>query len=85
MAIAHGKVKKDLKLLRDDLTSYQKNRKVIQKAISYIKILKSNDEYSFLELKPVTGRKHQLRKQLFMIGHSNIQLLVLKRNLNQKI
>ncbi len=69
LAIAHGKVKKDLKLLRDDLTSYQKNRKVIQKAISYIKILKSNDEYSFLELKPVTGRKHQLRKQLYNIGN----------------
>ena len=69
LAIAHGKVKKDLKLLRDDLTSYQKNRKVIQKAISYIKILKSNDEYSFLELKPVTGRKHQIRKQLYNIGN----------------
>ena len=25
--------------------------------------------YSFVELKPITGRKHQLRKQLFNIGH----------------
>ena len=34
-----------------------------------MKILKSNDEYSFLELKPITGRKHQLRKQLYNIGN----------------
>ena len=34
-----------------------------------LKILKSNEKYSLLELKPVTGRKHQLRKQLFNIGN----------------
>ena len=26
-----------------------------------------NSEYSFLELNPITGRKHQLRKQLYNI------------------
>ena len=40
----------------------------MQKAISYLKILKSNTKYSLLELRPVTGRKHQLRKQLYAIG-----------------
>ena len=55
--------------MKDDLVLYDKNRKVIQKAISYIKVLKSNNKYSFVELKPITGRKHQLRKQLFNIGH----------------
>ena len=69
LAITHGKVKKDIKLLQDNLITYEKNKKVIQKAISYLKILKSSDEYSFLELKPITGRKHQLRKQLFNIGN----------------
>ena len=47
----------------------RKNKKIIQKAISYIKILKSTASYSFLELKPITGRKHQLRKQLYNIGN----------------
>ena len=55
--------------MKDDLILYEKNRKIIQKAISYIKVLKSNNKYSFVELKPITGRKHQLRKQLFNIGH----------------
>ena len=31
--------------------------------------LKANNDYSFLELKPITGRKHQLRKQLYNIGN----------------
>ena len=69
LAITYGAVKKGINLLQDNLTTYEKNKKVIQKAISHLKILKSNDEYSFLELKPITGRKHQLRKQLYNIGN----------------
>ena len=34
-----------------------------------MKILKSNEGYSFVELNPITGRKHQLRKQLLKIGN----------------
>ncbi len=69
LAIAHGSVNKDLNLLQDNLITYEKNKKVVQKAISHLKIVKSNNEYSFLELKPITGRKHQLRKQLYNIGN----------------
>ena len=29
-----------------------------------------NQNTSLLELKPITGRKHQIRKQLYSIGHS---------------
>ena len=50
----------------------KKKKKIIQKATSYIKILKGNSEYSLLELRPITGRKHQLRKQLYNIGNSII-------------
>ena len=32
-------------------------------------MIKSNEGYSFLELNPITGRKHQLRKQLLNIGN----------------
>ena len=69
IAVTHGSVNKELKVMKDDLILYEKNRKVIQKAISYVKVLRSNNKYSFVELKPITGRKHQLRKQLFNIGH----------------
>ena len=72
IAVVYGQVSKELKILEVDLTLYEKERKIVQKATSYIKVLKSNSEYSLLELKPITGRKHQLRKQLYNIGSSII-------------
>jgi 23S rRNA pseudouridine955/2504/2580 synthase len=72
LAVVYGEVKKDIKVLEGDLILYENNKKFIQKATSYLKILKSNNEYSLLELRPVTGRKHQLRKQLYNIGNSII-------------
>jgi len=69
LAITYGDVTKDISLLEDDLISYDNNKKIVQKAISHLKILKSNGEYSLLELNPITGRKHQLRKQLYNIGN----------------
>ena len=68
LAITQGRVNRDIKILRDELTFYENNKKIIQKAISNLKIIKSNEGYSFLELNPITGRKHQLRKQLLEIG-----------------
>jgi len=72
LAVVYGEVSNEIKVLEDDLILYEKERKIIQKATSYIKILKSNSEYSLLELRPITGRKHQLRKQLYNIGNSII-------------
>ena len=69
LALCYGKVSKDLHTLKDDLIIFEKKKKIIQKAITHLKILKRNENYSFLELKPITGRKHQLRKQLFNIGN----------------
>ena len=68
LAIVYGKVDKSLKVMRDDLIYYENNKKIYQKAVSNIKIIKSNEGYSYLELNPITGRKHQLRKQLLKIG-----------------
>ena len=68
----YGEVSKEIKVLEDNLVLYEKEKKIIQKATSYIKILKGNSEYSLLELRPITGRKHQLRKQLYNIGNSII-------------
>jgi len=72
LAVVYGEVPKEIKVLEDDLILYEKDRKIIQKATSYIKILKSSSDYSLLELRPITGRKHQLRKQLYNIGNSII-------------
>ena len=69
IAIAHGKVLSSIKTMKDDLILYDNGRKIIQKAISYLKVIKSNSEFSLVELNPITGRKHQLRKQLYNIGN----------------
>jgi len=68
LAIVYGKVDKSIKIMKDDLTYHENNKKIIQKAVSNLKIIKSNEGYSYLELNPITGRKHQLRKQLLKIG-----------------
>ena len=72
LAVVYGEVSAEIKVLEDDLIIYENERKIIQKATSYIKILKGSSEYSLLELRPITGRKHQLRKQLYNIGNSII-------------
>ena len=69
LAIVYGKVDKSIKVMKDDLIYYENNKKFFQKAVSNIKIIKSNEGYSYLELNPITGRKHQLRKQLLKIGN----------------
>ena len=68
LAIVYGKVDKSIKVMKDNLIYYENNKKTFQKAVSNLKIIKSNDGYSYLELNPITGRKHQLRKQLLNIG-----------------
>ena len=69
LAIVYGKVNKSIKVLKDNLIYHEKNKKIFQNALSNIKIIKSNEGYSsYLELNPITGRKHQLRKQLLNIG-----------------
>ena len=68
LAIVYGKVDKSIKVMKDDLIYYENNKQILQKAVSNLKIIKSNDGYTYLELNPITGRKHQLRKQLLKIG-----------------
>jgi 23S rRNA pseudouridine955/2504/2580 synthase len=69
LALVYGKVNKSIKVMKDDLIYYENKKKIIQKAISNLKIIKSNEGYSLLELNPITGRKHQLRRQLLNIGN----------------
>ncbi len=68
LAIVYGKVNKSIKIMRDHLIYFENNKKITQKAISNLRIIRSNEDYTFLELNPITGRKHQLRKQLLNIG-----------------
>jgi len=69
LAIVYGEIPKGTKILEDELILYENDKKIIQKALSYLKLLKTNSQYSLLELRPITGRKHQLRKQLYNLGN----------------
>tara|TARA_Y100000590_G_scaffold403815_1_gene490831 strand:+ start:105 stop:1004 length:900 start_codon:yes stop_codon:yes gene_type:complete len=69
LALTYGKISKSTKTLRDNLIYYDNKKKTEQKAITHVKVIKSSNNYSFLELNPITGRKHQLRRQLYNIGN----------------
>ena len=68
LALVYGKVNNSIKTMNDDLVYYENNKKITQKAISNLRVIKSNEGYSYIELNHITGRKHQLRKQLLNIG-----------------
>ena len=69
LAVCHGHISKKKGELKNELITFENNKKKIEKAITYYKVLSETDTTSFLELKPVTGRKHQLRKQLALINN----------------
>ena len=70
LAICHGELEKNSGEWNDDLIRYDNGKKIIEKAKTFYKVIDKNYNSSLIEMKPVTGRKHQLRKQLFNIGHS---------------
>ena len=69
LAICHGEVNKNSGIWDNDLIRYDDDKKIIEKAKTIFKVVDKNSEASLLELKPITGRKHQLRKQLLAIGN----------------
>ena len=68
LAICHGELVKDFGEWNDDLIRYDGGKKILEKAKTLYKVLDKNAEASLVELKPITGRKHQLRKQLYALG-----------------
>ena len=70
LAICHGEIEKDSGEWNNDLIRYDNGKKIIEKAKTIFKVIDKNSNSSLVEMKPITGRKHQLRKQLFNIGHS---------------
>ena len=68
LAICHGELDENSGEWNNDLVRYDGDKKIIEKAKTLFKVLDKNSEASLIQLKPITGRKHQLRKQLFAIG-----------------
>ena len=73
IAICHGEITiKDKGSWKNNLIRYDETKKIVENAETYYEILDKNNNSTFIQLKPITGRKHQLRKQLFYLGHSII-------------
>ena len=69
LAICHGALSKQKGILKDTLVRYDNNKKITEQAETFFKVIDKNSFCSLVEMKPITGRKHQLRKQLLLLGH----------------
>ena len=69
LAICYGSLEKNSGELINDLTRYEGKRKIIENAKTIYNVIDKNNYCSLISLNPITGRKHQIRKQLSMIGH----------------
>tara|TARA_B110001452_G_scaffold251796_1_gene241151 strand:- start:720 stop:1595 length:876 start_codon:yes stop_codon:yes gene_type:complete len=69
LAICHGELNNDSGEWNDDLTRYDNDKEISEKAKTLYKVLDKNSICSLVEMKPITGRKHQLRKQLYAVGN----------------
>ena len=70
LAICHGEIEKNDGEWNDKLLRTEKGKKIFENAKTIYRVLDKNFNASLVEMKPITGRKHQLRKQLFNLGHS---------------
>ena len=69
LAVCHGELANDSGEWKNDLTRYENDQPIIEKARTIYKVLDKNSICSLVEMKPITGRKHQLRKQLYEVGN----------------
>jgi len=72
LAICHGELEKDKGTFNNSLTRHEDKKQIIEKAETIYEVIDKNNISTLLKMKPVTGRKHQLRKHLFIHGHSII-------------
>ena len=69
LAICYGSLEKNSGELVHDLFRYEGKKKIIENAKTIYKVIDKNNLCSLISLNPITGRKHQIRKQLAIIGH----------------
>ena len=69
LSICYGEMEKTKGIFDENLIRYDKDKKISERAITYYKVLDKNINSTLLILNPITGRKHQIRKQLFSKGY----------------
>ncbi len=64
LALSLGQLDKKKDTIDNNLIRYEKNKKILERATTHYEIVDSNNSIIFFKLKPITGRKHQIRKHL---------------------
>ena len=86
LAVCIGYLKNKKGQLINELVKIDNGKEKIEKAVTKFRVIKENNNLSLLELSPITGRKHQLRKQLAFLGNPILgeSKYNLKKNINGK-
>ena len=87
LGIVVGQPKNNKGTFKDELIYLENGKKTTSIAITSYRVIDSNNNYSLLMLSPVTGKKHQLRKQLLIhgtpiLGDDKYNMLI-KKNLKK--
>ena len=69
IAICNGEIHQSKGEWKGELTRYDGNRKITEMAITKFRVIDKNNNSTLIQMNPITGRKHQLRKQLSELGH----------------
>ena len=69
LAVCNGEISQTKGEWVGELIRYDGNRKITEKAITKYKVIDTNNNSTLIQMNPVTGRKHQLRKQLSELDH----------------
>jgi len=64
LALTIGHFDKKKSIIDNNLIRYEGNKKILERAISHIQKIDSNKNFTLFKVKPITGRKHQIRKHL---------------------
>jgi len=86
LAICYGELETNKGIFDQNLVRYEGSKKIIEKSRTTYKVIDKNSNFTLLEMNPITGRKHQLRKQLSLIGHPiyGDDKYTFEKNLNNK-
>ena len=68
LAISFGQTDKKKDIIDNNLIRYEASKRISERAITHYQQIDSNKNYTLFRLKPITGRKHQLRKHLVDLG-----------------
>ena len=87
LAISSGLVDKKKNIIDNSLIRFEKNKKILERAITHYQEIDNNKKYTLFKLKPITGRKHQIRKHLVdlscpIVGDTKYFIEKTKKNIN---